>query len=71
MIHNTRFKIKLVQYLSQKNLKIQDFMSQLAPVEQASNYKIITYFAPFITGVTKETETYESATISEFQLQIN
>ena len=58
---------KINQYLSIKKLKIQEFMSQLAPVEQASDQKIINYFRPLITGVAKEIKTYESATISELQ----
>ena len=58
-----RNKISLRQFES-----ILEFLKREDAFKEASDQKIINYFKPLIAGLTKETETYESATISEFQL---
>jgi hypothetical protein len=64
-MQNIRFKLLQKDKISLRQFEsILEFLKREDAFKAASEKKIITYFAPFITGVTKETETYESATRS-------
>ena len=69
-MQNIRFKLLQRNKISLRQFEsILEFLKREDAFKAASDQKIINYFRPLITGLTKETETYEPATISEFQLQ--
>ena len=71
-MQNIRFKLLQRNKISLRQFEsILEFLKREDAFKAASDQKIINYFRPLITGLTKETETYEPATISEFQLQTN
>ena len=68
-MQNIRFKLLQRNKISLRQFEsILEFLKLEDAFKAASDQKIIHYFRPLITGITKETETYEPATISEFQL---
>ena len=71
-MQNIRFKLlQRNKILLRQFESILEFLKREDAFKAASDQKIIHYFRPLITGLTKRTETYELATISEFQLQTN
>ena len=71
-MQNIRFKLLQRNKISLREFKsILEFLKREDAFKPASDQRIINYFRPLIKGLAKETETYESATISEFQLQTN
>ena len=71
-MQNIRFKLLQRNKISLRQFEsILEFLKREDAFKPASDQRIINYFRPLIKGLAKETETYESATISEFQLQTN
>ena len=71
-MQNIRFKLFQRNKISSRQFEsILEILKREDAFKAASDQKIINYFRPLITVLTKEKEAYEPATISEFQLQTN